>query len=460
VTVDGRCLGPTVTGTQLVTLGVIGALETYTDLELRVLVPDDLGAWAAAFLEPRSRVVLLRRHEIAATPPADVVHRPYQVASRDDVALLSGLGERLVLTQLDNIALRNPAYFRDYDDWAEYRQLGRLALGGADQVVFISRDSAVDAERLGLVHPDRINVVYPANDLSALGLDDSVVAPDDAEWIGRRPFLLCLGTDFLHKNRLFALRLLEALGEQGFDAALVFAGPKVAAGSSAGEEAEYLSTRPALRERVRDLGAVPEPVKRWLLERAAALVYPTTSEGFGLTPFEAADAGTPCLFASHTSLAEILPTDAALLMPWDPHESARRALAVLRPGVERDAHVRAIREAGARFTSAENARGLAGVYAKALRAPAAAGGIAVASAIAAAGARAGADPDETEVLRRQLSAIYDDPLNRGLVGPYAVLPPELRRPVLAVATRPLLRRSALALYRAGYAVRHRPGRRR
>jgi hypothetical protein len=100
------------------------------------------------------------------------------------------------------------------------------------------------------------------------------------------------------------------------------------------------------------------------------------------------------------------------------------------------------------------------VYAKALRAPAAAGGIAVASAIAAAGARAGADPDETEVLRRQLSAIYDDPLNRGLVGPYAVLPPELRRPVLAVATRPLLRRSALALYRAGYAVRHRPGRRR
>lgn len=451
VTIDGRCLGPTVTGTQLVTLGVIGALDAYTTVQQRVLIPDDFGDWAAAFVERCQRVGVMRRAEVSRTPPTDVVHRPYQVASPDDLGLLSRLGHRLVLTQLDNIALRNPGYFRDYDDWTQYRELNRSALAAADQVVFISYDSATDARRLGLVDSDRINVVYPATDLASLGLDDSVSPPEGADALESRPFLLCLGTDFLHKNRIFALQLLQALGEQGFDATLVFAGPKVAAGSSRDEEARYLSAHPELNDRLRDLGAVEEPVKRWLLERAAAVVYPTTSEGFGLTPFEAAEAGTPCLFASHTSLAEILPESAALLVPWDAVQSARRALPVLRPGEPRERHVRAIAIAGARFTSARNAHGLAEVYAKAVRAPAAVGIGAV------DGRPGGRSQAEAESLRRELSVIYDDPLNRGLVGPDAVLPLELRRAVLAVATRPLMRRSALALYRAGYLLRHGPG---
>lgn len=451
VTIDGRCLGPTVTGTQLVTLGVIGALDSHTDLYLRVLIPENFGAWAEAFLAQHPRVGLMRRGEVTWTPPTDIVHRPYQVASHEDVGLLARLGHRLVLTQLDNIALRNPGYFPGYDEWTEYRELNRAALAAADQVVFISYDSATDARRLGLVHPDRINVVSPATDLPSLGFDDSVRPPDYAAQLTSRPFLLCLGTDFLHKNRIFAMRLLEALGEQGFDGTLLFAGPKVAAGSSGEEEAEYLSSHPELRARVRDIGEVQEPVKRWLLGHAAAVVYPTTSEGFGLTPFEAADAGTPCLFASHTSLAEILPSSAALLVPWDPEESARRAIRVLRAGEERERHVRTIRVAGSRFTSAKNAQGLADVYTKALRSPATA-------STGTGDGQPGRERAEAESLRRELSVIYDDPLNRGLVGPEAVLPPELRRAVLAVSTRPLMRKSALALYRAGYAMLHGFGR--
>lgn len=392
VTIDGRCLGPTVTGTQLVTLGVIGALDRHTDLRLRVLAPDSLGEWAAAFLAQHPRVPVIRRDDIGRTPPTDVVHRPYQVASRDDLGLLTALGDRLVLTQLDSIALRNPGYFRDYDEWTEYRRLDRLALAAADQVVFISRDSANDALRLGLVDVDRVNVVYPATDLPALGLDDSVRPPEGAEGFSTRPFLLCLGTDFLHRNRVFAMRLLEALGQAGFDADFVFAGPKMALGCSAEEEAGFLRSRPELRERMRDLGHVEEPVKRWLLDRAAALVYPSTRERFGLTPFEAAEAGTPCLFASHTSLAEILPESAALLVPWDPQESAGLVMPVLAPGEARERHIEAIRSARAGFTSVRNARGLADVCAEAARSP---------SSVSIA--LPGADQAETDGLRRRLS---------------------------------------------------------
>ena len=38
-----------------------------------------------------------------------------------------------------------------------------------------------------------------------------------------------------------------------------------------------------------------------------------------------ARAGTPCLFAPQASLAELLPAEAAVLVPWSPGESAERA---------------------------------------------------------------------------------------------------------------------------------------
>lgn len=448
VTVDGRCLTKSLTGTQLVTVGVLAALDNYTDVQLRLLVPDDLGEWAGAFLTGRPQIQLLRERDLELVEPTDVVHRPYQVTAGTDLDLLLALGRRLVLTQLDNIALRNPGYFRDFDQWRDYRRLNHAALASADQVVFISRHGAEDARSIGLVPDDRINVAFPATDHALLGVEVSPRAPRGSERIAQRPFLLCLGTDFLHKNRVFAARLLEALIETAdFDGILVLAGPTVAVGSSAGEQSAYLLSRPALAGRVVDLGTVDEPGKRWLLGRAAGVVYPTTYEGFGLTPFEAAEVGTPCLFARHTSLAEILPESAALLIPWDPYESARRVAPVLADGKPREQLVRSIGVAGARFTSRASAGLLAGVYDKALRSP-------PATALALENARL---HSELEALRRELGLIYDDPLNRGLAGRDAILPPEMRRPVLALATRPALRKATMALYRVGYALHHPSG---
>jgi len=445
VTIDGRCLTQSLTGTQLVTVGVVAGLDNYTDMTLRVLVPDDLGEWAGAFLTGRPHIKLLRRRDVGLVEATDIVHRPYQVTAGNDLDLLLALGRRLVLTQLDDIALRNPGYFPDFDQWRDYRRLNSAALAAADQVVFISRHGAQDARSLELVPEDRINVVFPATDHARLGVEVAPRAPRGSERAAQRPFLLCLGTDFLHKNRLFAIRLLEALIEAvDFGGNLVLAGPTVAAGSSAGEEAAYLLSRPALAARVVDLGTVDEPGKRWLFARAAAVVYSTTYEGFGLTPFEAAEVGTPCLFARHTSLAEILPASAALLIPWDPRESARRVSPVLADGAPRAQLVRSISIAAARFTSRAHAGLLRGVYDKALRSP-------VATGLALEVTRL---RTELEALRGELGMIYNDPLTRGLVGRDAILPAEMRRPVLAVATRPALRKATMALYRVGYALGH------
>jgi GT2 family glycosyltransferase/glycosyltransferase involved in cell wall biosynthesis len=448
VTIDGRILTHSWTGAQLVALRVIAAVDEFADVRVRVLVSDDLGARAKEFLKERPHIELIGPTELErGVERTDVVHRPYQVSSLEDLGVLRAVGRRIVLTQLDHIALRNPVHFRGFEQWRDHWRLNRMALAAADQVVFLSRHGAEDALALGFVTEDRVNVVAPEIDDVDLDSELPSRAPSHAGSLAQRPFLLCLGADYLHKNRVFAMRLLEALVEnEGFDGTLVLAGPKMKTGSSAGEEAAYLLARPAVSERVVDLGAVDEAGKRWLLETAVAVVYPTTYEGFGLIPFEAARAGTPCLFAPQTSLAEVLPQAAGVLVPWDPQESAKRAAPVLVEGEARDQLVDEIEGAGARFTSASNGLGLQAVYEKALRSP-------PRETFWSALAECQREIDRVRDEGAELRAIVEDPLNRGLVGPDAVLPAHLRRPVLAVATRPALRTAADLLYRAARALR-------
>jgi GT2 family glycosyltransferase len=446
VTVDGRILTHNWTGTQLVTLQAIAAIAEHTRLRVRVLVPPDLGQQARSFLAARPQIELLSPDQVSpGLERTDVVHRPYQVSSVSDLEVLRALGRRIVITQLDNIALRNPGYFASFEAWMDHWRLNQIALGAADQIVFLSVHSAQDAQALAMVPEDRVNVVAPQIAAPDAGIEAAPRPPDGSSGLAERPFLLCLGTDFIHKNRVFALRLLATLIEEhGFDGVLVLAGPKMASGSSAGEEAAYVLAQPELANRVLDLGAVDEAAKAWLLQQATAVVYPTTYEGFGLTPFEAAQLGTPCLFAPVTSLAEVLPEEAALLVPWDPRRSAERCAPVLTDGEARERLVHAINDAGARYTPQNLAAGLEAVYERALLAP-------PAPTFWSALAQAQRQLDSE---RERLSAIYGDPLNRGLVGPDALLPAELRRPVLAVATRPALRRAASTLYRAAYALSH------
>ena len=140
----------------------------------------------------------------------------------------------------------------------------------------------------------------------------------------------------------FALALAAALrAEHGWDGRLVFAGPS---GPRAAAPAPT-----GTRQRPSGSGPVAEDEKAWLLAHAAAVVYPTLYEGFGLIPFEAAAAGTPCLFAAWTALAEVLPASAATLVAWDARASAAAVAPLLRDGPARDEHVAALREAAERY---------------------------------------------------------------------------------------------------------------
>ncbi len=364
VTIDGRSLTSVVGGTQTYVLELIAALAREGDVALRVLVPHDLSVRAKQALDDLPDLELLSYDEALKEPPlSDVVHRPQQAFTADDLALLRLVGRRVVIGQQDLIAYHNYSYHQDIERWRAYRRTTRLALAVADQVVFFSEHARRDALAEDLLPAERTHVV---------GVGAEAVEPEGREIQpggvpGDRPFLLCMGADYAHKNRPFAIELIGALGELGWQGCLVLAGSHVPVGSSREAESELLERDPALRDRVIDVGPVDEPGKRWLYRHARALLYPTLYEGFGLLPLEAARAGLPCLFAAQASLAE-LAGRAATLRPWDPKTSAAAVLPLLADRPAREEHLARLR--GLELPSwREVAQQLSEVYRRAVAEP-------------------------------------------------------------------------------------------
>ena len=71
---------------------------------------------------------------------------------------------------------------------------------------------------------------------------------------------------------------------------------------------------PAIAERVIRTGPVDDATKRWLLQHARALAYPSLDEGFGFPILEAQQLGTPVVASTAGSIPQIAGA-AALLSP-------------------------------------------------------------------------------------------------------------------------------------------------
>jgi glycosyltransferase involved in cell wall biosynthesis len=460
VTIDARALEGIVTGTQVHILELIRALAHTDALRLRVLVRHErIDRSVLELLQGLPETELLAEDDVdERTPRSTVFHRPQQTFAAEDVAIALQLGEHVVLSQLDLIAYHNPGYFPDGGAWKAYRRASRHGMAAAERVVVFSHHTREELVRDALVEEQRIRIIPPGLDHRG---NDKPTRPQaltvQAEEPGLGPpnderFLLCLGTDFRHKNRIFALRLLAALHERnGWEGRLVFAGTHVPYGSSQELEHAVLEADPQLRGRVVELGSVGEAEKDWLMEHAAAVVYPSAYEGFGLVPFESAIRGVPCLFASQSSLAEIAPPEAAPIVPWDPILSAQAAHALLsEPGV-RSKQVQALAGLASELTWARTATAMVETYREAAAAPVRA---------AATVSRDAADRE------RELTATFNAAVDRliaerehethaydelkaevgpaqSLIGPHGTLPENLQRALLALGARPALSRPLL-----------------
>lgn len=331
VAIDGMCLGPLPAGTQIVVVETARALAARADVaEVIVYTPLHVYSYVGeAFAgSPKIRIRPTANIKTAVAKKAHVVYRPYQVREEDELDWLRSAGERVVVNQLDFIAYHDAAYFGSNEQWRRYRDLAQLAAFTADGLTYLSEHSRDAAVAEGLLPAGKPNaVVHCGTEHSTLAAA-APVQPGGAEGLSSG-FLLCLGVSYHHKNRPFALKMLAEMHAQGWKGSLVLAGAQPPFGSSLTDEAEFLMLHPELARYVVTLGMVSEAEKAWLYANAGLVLYPTTSEGFGLIPFEAAHNGVACLSTRCGSLNEVLPPDLVTIDDFDPRDAATLARSLL-----------------------------------------------------------------------------------------------------------------------------------
>jgi glycosyltransferase involved in cell wall biosynthesis len=365
VTVDlRRCAFP-VSGTQVHALNLVSALAGRDALRLSVLLPRQVHSSLRKHVAGLPRSV--GRHTVGSPllPLPHVFHRPHQVFEAEVDELVSS-GARVVITHQDMILDRAPAYFHSLEEWRSHPASTALSFVAADEVVFYSEHARREAVREGLVDEAKTSVVAPGTN----HLEEDEQSMPSALEQRARPFVLVIGNAYRHKNRPFALRVVDELVRtHGWDGTIVFAGGKPDAGSSEAEESAFLRDHPELAARVTDLGHVSDAERSWLYHHVELVLFPTLYEGFGLVPFEAAAAGTACVYASRSSVAEYLPPEGAVLELGDVEETARRLHALLDSSPARDEIVRATRESATRLTWDRAADAYVEIYRRALRRP-------------------------------------------------------------------------------------------
>jgi GT2 family glycosyltransferase len=368
VGIDALCLGPSTSGTQVNTIETIRALAGRPEIDrLVAFVPFDTPAVVRTLQTelPAVDFVGIRTPDEVPEGVVDVMYRPYQVRESAELVFLHRAGERFVINQLDTIAFENPAYFDNHDSWSHYRDLTRLAHELAGGIAFLSEHARTACREAGLGREGQPSAVV------ACGTDNPLTGPavPVPGVDGDTGFLLAIGASYRHKNRDFTLRVWAELRRRGWPGRLVLAGPTPPQGNSLAAEAAQLLGEPDLREHVTDVGEVTERQKRWLYENAALVLYPSTVEGFGMVPFEAARHGTPTLCSRRGSLAELLGDEMPALDGFDPGAAADLAWKLVHDRTAAVALTGALAERGADHTWAGVAERLVELFDQALRQP-------------------------------------------------------------------------------------------
>ncbi len=142
----------------------------------------------------------------------------------------------------------------------------------------------------------------------------------------RRPYLLYVGTIEPRKNLTRLLKAFEYLkAEAGVPHQLVLAG-----GSGWNNEEIYRTAKGlSCAEDVIFTGFVSAEEKNTLYKNAAAFIFPSIYEGFGIPPLEAMRFGCPVVAADAASLPEVVGDAARLVDPYDEASIANGIFSVI-----------------------------------------------------------------------------------------------------------------------------------
>jgi glycosyltransferase involved in cell wall biosynthesis len=267
---------------------------------------------------------------------ADVYHMPVQV-----VPLWMPKPYVVTVHDVGNLVFGKKGSLRDSFDIYRLRQ----GLLRADCVIAVSSATRRDLENVVGIPSQRIRTIYNAPDptftermspaIGCMGEQGFEYPPDMQRILDRYqinyPFLLYAGRTNPRKNiprlvEAFAVVRGEVQGDPVYrDLRLIIIGDEI----SKHPMVRHAVIQSRVEHSVRFLGFVPIETLKVFYQAAAAFVFPSLYEGFGLPPLEAMACGTPVVTSNVSSLPEVVGDAAQIVNPENVFDIARGIREVL-----------------------------------------------------------------------------------------------------------------------------------
>jgi glycosyltransferase involved in cell wall biosynthesis len=295
VALDIRHLSKEQVGTRTLAVCLANALAEHSEVDLTLLVRDRAQARGL-----NGRVVTQEKW----ADDVAVIHRPAQVLKSDELAILFRSSAHVIISYLDLIGYRIPSSFPSELEFDMYRATSGMSLQAVQRIIAISENARDEIATEFGIPVEEISVV-------PLGVDAGWFAQrdprDHATLRGLRipaRYFFSLATDFPHKNLpnlLEAYSLFRSRWRGSEPPGLVLAGHASTARTDCYRTLELNPREMGLTF----LGPVTRDQLRVLYQNAAALVFPSLYEGFGLPPLEAMAAGTPVIAMPISAIPEV-----------------------------------------------------------------------------------------------------------------------------------------------------------
>lgn len=222
-----------------------------------------------------------------------------------------------VLLLHDLSFLIEPAWFKRKQRWWHKAVKAKELTRSATKLLAVSETTKRDAIRLLGIKEEKITVVPIGPTI-----------PIPAEWkIATTPsrYCLALGLGDARKNTATAIEAVRLLRkEEGFgDLGLVLIGNENVISSLSKNLPIRRSLDPARDDNFSWIHFIPNPTDSELSSlyaNAAAFLYPSWYEGYGLPLHEAASFGTPCVASSSGALPETAPAGTIFANPAKPQQ--------------------------------------------------------------------------------------------------------------------------------------------
>lgn len=232
----------------------------------------------------------------------DIIHETYYSSTA------SGRSKARVVTLHDMIHERYP---EEFPNAAKVIREKRAAVRRADHIICVSETTQRDATAILGLQPAKSSVIY-------LGCSLGGIEQISRKHIAISPCVLYVGQRGGYKNFDVLLKAFAAskLTKMGIEL-IAFGGPRFAA------HEEFKIRRLGVSRYVRWRSGSDALLQEYY-RTAAALVYPSRYEGFGIPPLEAMTAGCPVICSTAPSIKEIVGDAGAYFDPED--DEALRAL--------------------------------------------------------------------------------------------------------------------------------------